>query len=300
MLPWGLRLFSYAHPRAPVVFGAARPFSAFNADRHEGRDKNLPWMNKQKTAEFIRAQGLRTAKTFHILDSAQEITAASIPDRCVIKPVEGTNSGGVMVLRRDGNAFYDLMQRKTVTLEQIRHVQLQSQKQFSAQFSICSSKVIIEEAILDEDGPDLVPFDYKVWTFNGRVAFIEQIDRNTVAKRVAWYLNDFRPIEIEDVAFPELKRLQRGSHRLPRCRDDIIRIAAAASRALYTPYVRVDTYATPEGAAIGELTLASGGLHYGAWRFQPWFDNLLGRRWAKAARELQKARLHAPAPLPKK
>jgi hypothetical protein len=131
-----------------------------------------------------------------------------------------------------------------------------------------------------------VPLDYKVSTFNGRIAFIAQINRNTVPRSIAWYVNDFRPIEIEDVAFPELKRFQRARHRLPRCRDDILRVAAAASRALRTPYVRVDTYATPEGAVIGELTHASGGVYYGAWRFQPWFDDLLGRYWAKAAREL--------------
>ena len=286
MLPWQLRLFSYAHSRAPAVFGAVRPFSAFNADRHEGRDPGAPWMDKQETAEFLRARGLRTAETFHILDSPRDLTDATIPDRCVIKPLTGTNTLGVMVLRREGGKFYDLMRRKAVTLEDIREVQRDSQAKFHAQFKGGSQKVVVEELIIDEDEPDVVPLDYKVWTFNGRVAFIEQVNRNTVPKSMAWYVKDFIPVEIEDVFFPEVKRFRPGRHRLPRCRADILRVAEAASRALKTPYVRVDTYATPEGAAVGELTLAAGTVQYGAYRLQPWFDDLLGRYWAKAAREL--------------
>jgi hypothetical protein len=286
MLPWDLRLYSYAHSRAPAVFGAARPFSAFNADRHKGRDPGAPWMNKQKTAEFLRARDFRTAKTFHILDSAEDLTDATIPDRCVIKPFKGTNTLGVMVLRREGNRFYDLMRKKAVTLEDIRGVQRDSQAKYQAQFSRGSEKVIVEELIVDEDEPDVVPLDYKLWTFNGRVALIEQVNRNTVPKSMAWYVKDFHPVEITDFALLEVEKFRLGRHRLPRCRDDILQVAADASRALKTPYVRVDTYATPEGAVIGELTLAAGNVHYGAYRLQPWFDDLLGRYWAKAAREV--------------
>jgi hypothetical protein len=286
MLPWDLRLFRHAHTRAPHVFGAARPFSAFNADRHEGRDRGAPWMNKEKTADFLRVRGLRTARTFHILDSPQDLTEATIPDRCVIKPLTGTNAVGVLVLRREGDGFHDLMRRKTVTLEDIREIQHDSQAKFRAQFSVGSQKIIIEEAIVDEDEPDLVPVDYKVWTFNGRVALIQQVNRNTIPKSMAWYVNDFCPVEIEDIFLPKVKRIQRGPHRPPRCRDSILRAATIGSRALKTPFVRVDTYATPEGAFVGELTLAVGSVHYGTYRLQPWFDDLLGRYWATAAMEL--------------
>ena len=287
MLPWRLRSYRNAHTLAPTILGTPKPFSAYNAERHQGRDKRTPWMNKQQTAEFLRAHGLRTARTFHVLENPEDITQAHLPDRCVIKPVHGTNTTGVMVLRRDGDAFYDLMQRKTVTLQQIRDVQRKSQAQYAAQFSFRSSKVLVEEAILDEDGPDVVPLDYKAWAFNGLIAFIEQVDRNTRPKSAAWYVEDFQPVEVEDVAFPELKQFQRGPHRLPRCRGDILRIAKAASLALKTAYIRVDTYATPEGAAIGELTPAPGPLYHGNWRFQPWFDEFLGMQWASAIRELQ-------------
>jgi hypothetical protein len=243
-------------------------------------------MNKEKTADFLRVRGLRTARTFHILDSPQDLTEATIPDRCVVKPFTGTNSLGVMVLRREEGGFYDLMRRKRVTLEDIREIQHDSQAKFRAQFSRGSRKVIVEEKIVDEDEPDVVPPDYKMWTFNGRIALIEQVNRNTVPKSVACYVNDFCPIEIADVFLPEVKRFQPGSHRLPRCRASILRAATIASRALKTPFVRVDTYATPEGAFVGELTLAVGSVQYGAWRLQPWFDDLLGRYWATAAREL--------------
>jgi hypothetical protein len=246
-------------------------------------------MDKLWTKEFLRTLGLRTAETFRVLDDPSNITDANIPDRCVVKPVEGTNSVGVMVLRREGSRFYDFMQRRTVTLEQIKAVQRESQAKHAAQFSIRSSTVMIEEAIIDEDGPDMVPLDYKVWTFNGRTVFIEQVDRNTTPKSAAWYVENFHPIQMEDVAVPNLKRFQRGRHRPPRCRDDILRAARVVSRALRTPFIRVDTYATPEGVTVGELTPSPGPVYYGGWRFEPWFDELLGIQWAKAVRELQGA-----------
>lgn len=292
MLPWRLRSYRNAHTLAPTLLGTAKPFSAYNADRHEGRDKNAPGMNKQKTGDFLRAHGLRTAQTFHILDRPEDITQAHLPDRCVVKPVYGTATTGVMVLRRTGDSFYDLLRQSTVTLEQIRNVQLESQAKYTAQFSFRSSKVVVEAAILDEEGPDMVPLDYKTWTFNGRVAFIEQVDRNTSPKSLAWYVEDFHPIDLEDIAVTGRGRFQRGLHRVPRCRDDILRVAKAASLALRTPYIRVDAYATPDGAAIGELTPAPGNVYHGNLRFQPWFDELLGMQWAAAESELQQAEGH--------
>jgi hypothetical protein len=293
MLPRRLLSYRNAHASAPTMLGTAKPFSAYNAERHEGRDKNVPWMNKQKTADFLRAHGLRTAQTFHILDHPEDITHAHLSDRCVVKPVYGTRTTGVMVLRRAGDVFYDLLRRETVTLKEIRDVQRESQEKYAAQFSFRSSKVLIEEAILDEDGPDMVPLDYKAWTFNGRVAFIEQVNRNTSPKSLAWYVEDFHPVEVEDFALCGLGKFRRGPHRLPRCRDDILRIAKAASLALRTPYIRVDIYATPDGAAIGELTPAPGNVYHRVLRFQPWFDQLLGLQWASAIKELQSAERRA-------
>jgi hypothetical protein len=194
-----------------------------------------------------------------------------------------------MVLRREGNVFYDLMQQRSVTLEEIRSTQHESLAKYAAQFSFHSSLVLIEEAILDVDDPDFVPPYYMVWTFNGRTAFIEQVDRNTKPKSAAWYVEDFQRVEVDDVAFHELKVFQRGRHRPPRCAQDILRVARAASRALRTPYIRVDTYATPSGAMIGELTTGAGPLYHGAWRFQPWFDELLGAQWSRAIKELQES-----------
>jgi len=96
-------------------------------------------------------------------------------------------------------------------------------------------------------------------------------------------------VEVEDFAFSGPSQVQSGPHRIPRCRDDIQRIARAASLALRTPFIRVDTYATPDGAAIGELTPAPGNIYHGVLRLQPWFDELLGMQWASAMRELQSA-----------
>jgi hypothetical protein len=270
-----------------VAAASTKPFSAFNADRFEGREIRVPWMNKLRTKEFLQSLGVRTAKTFAVLDSGGEITDRHLPDRCVIKPASGTNSTGVMVLRRDGDGFYDLMQRRYFDVSQIQSFQRFSHAKLAKERALESPQVLIEEAILDEGGADMIPYDYKVWVFNGRVAFIEQVDRNTSPKSAAWYVYDFHPIKVEDVAFPDLRRFGRRPHRLPRCQSEILRVASAASQALRTPYIRVDAYATPDGAVVGELTPGAGPLYYGAWRFQPWFDALLGRYWSAAARELQ-------------
>jgi hypothetical protein len=85
-----------------------------------------------------------------------------------------------MLLRRRGaDVFYDMLQRKEMSGAAIRREQSSIQKISRKHKRDSQRKIIVEEMIIDEFGSELIPFDYKFYTFNGDVKFIVQVDRNS-------------------------------------------------------------------------------------------------------------------------
>lgn len=149
--------------------------------------------------------------------------------------------------------------------------------------------IIVEEFIADESSPDIVPFDYKIYAFNGNVKFIVQIDRNIrkpEKPRIAFFSGDFTPLDFEKYMKPGLRNAQFGVHRQPKCWREMLDAAKKISYAISSPFIRVDTYASTTGPVIGELTPTPGGPLFGMWRFQDWYNQELGDAWTQAACDL--------------
>jgi hypothetical protein len=259
-------------------------FMSYLRDRHNGREPNTPWMSKTKMSEFAAKLGLRVPKTLAAYDNAEELFFDGLPDRFVVKPTEWWSMRGVMLLTRDGDKFYDRMRKRTLTADEIRREQRGHQLEWKLNNNICQT--IVEELIVDEGGPDLIPFDYKCYAFDGEIRFIDQNDRNGPKHRIAFYYDDFCPMRYEQFIEPELKGMELSPHRLPRCWREILDAATKISLALRTPFIRVDMYASDQGAVVGELTpTPRGPMH--SWTFRKWFDEELGRAWTKAAARLK-------------
>jgi hypothetical protein len=261
-------------------------FMSYLRDRHNGREPNTPWMSKTKMSEFAAKLGLRVPKTLAAYDNAEELSFDGLPDRFVIKPTEWWSMRGVMVLVRDGDRFYDRLHKLSLTAEEIRREQRKHQLEWKLNNNLC--RTIVEEMIVDEGGPDLIPFDYKCYTFDGDVRFIDQDDRNGTLPRVAFYYDDFCPMPISRFLEPKFERIELGPHRVPKCWEAILDAASKLSIALETPFVRVDMYASDQGPVVGELTPTPGPPLHGMWTFQRWYDEELGRAWSRAAARLNR------------
>lgn len=170
------------------------------------------------TAELVRKLGFRYPETLAVLPDASAFDPDKLPDRFVIKPSSLCATKGVMILKRQSEgAFFGLLKRRTLTTEMIRREQADHQKTTRELKRDADPKIIVEEMIVDEFDPDIIPFDYKLYTFNGDVRFIVQIDRNSTPPKIVFYRDNFYPIDFQPYTERKVRNMRRGSHRRPNC-----------------------------------------------------------------------------------
>ena len=256
-------------------------FTSFVYDRMAGKEPGRPMFDKVQTPAWIASLGYRVPATLALYESPEDIRFESLPERFVLKPSGLWSSTGVQVLRRDGARYFEMLRRQYLTREEIQAVQRESRLRQLQHKPQSAPKIIAEEAVIDEVDPDIVPLDYKLYCFRGRVEFIVQIDRAYKPVQVAFFRRDFEPVEFSELARVTSKRIARGKHRLPHGADGIVEAARTISCAMNTPFISVDCYASTEGPVVGELTPTPGGP-LGLWLFHRTFDEHLGRCWREA------------------
>lgn len=255
----GLRLWLGLRKRKPHLYGDLSPEAAATAHilpdrpaftdylhrRANWREPNSPRLGKLDTADFIRSLGLRCADTYAVLSKPSEFEPDNFPDRLVVKPTGLCSTKGVMLLRKQPNGkFFGMIRGAEVDVETIRAEQETWQGTVVENHPNANAKIIVEELITDEFSPDIIPFDYKCYTFNGSVRFILQINRNVKPAAISFFRDDFYPIDFEPYTEPKLRKAQRGTHRKPDCWKEILGVAQHVSQALKTPFISVDTYAS--------------------------------------------------------
>ena len=251
--------------------------------RKTGREKNVPYFNKIQLAEKIRECGFRTPKILRIFDDPCELDFTDLPDAFVLKPSCLWGSRGVMLLHRcaEKNKFLDLMGNRRLTLDLIRTEQSRLQKLWY-QHRKRPFQLIVEEIITGENGSGKIPFDYKLFTFDGEVRFIVQVDRNVRPRAMAWFLNEFEIFDYTTELEVDWTLITRAESIIPGCHKEIVAAAKMISRSLCTPFVSVDFYATLEGPVIGELEFFAEPKHGKTFKFKQHFDEELGMAWKQA------------------
>ncbi len=280
---------------ARVRTGSARPgsrapirLSEFIHARMTGRDPHKPRIDKVVTARLIAENGLRGPKTYGVYDRIEDLDLDALPEVFVLKPTELNGKRGVMLLRRlpGGQGFWDGMQNRHLTAEQV----VDEQRTWARLYFEKRARplhFIAEELIVGENGEGQIPFDYKVYVFAGEPRFVVQSDRNMTPTGVAFFDGAFRVMPESDPRVTCGPKVQRTAPVVPACAQEILATASTLSRALATPFIRVDCYATPKGAVVGEITVAPGGPYTRTiYAFSETFDRELGRAWAEAAARL--------------
>lgn len=282
--------------------------------RFTRRDPLKPVIDKVRTAELIRDNGLRGPQVYGVHDRVEDIDFAALPERFVLKPTGLNGKRGVMLLERRAPrpllarladrlrgrpaaaAFWDAMQGRPLGLPEI----IAEQNSWRAAHGGKRGeplRFIVEERILGENGADAIPFDYKVYVFAGQPRFVLQLDRNVSPPGAAFFDGDFTPMAAGDPRVSHGAQSQPTAPVVPRCAADILATAATLSRALRTPFISIDCYATPRGAVVGEITVAPGGPYTkAAFRFSEAFDRQMGAWWTEAqAATGQPALLYDPS-----
>lgn len=117
-----------------------------------------------------------------------------------------------------------------------------------------------------------VPWDYRLFTFNGKVSHIEIDIRENGRGYSCNYTPDWQKLPFYDRDYLDL---YPGEAVRPPRLDEMIHVAETVARDI--DFVRVDLYASAEWVRVGELTFYPGG---GFEAFEPdEYDLSIGRKW---------------------
>lgn len=252
--------------------------------RIDGEEPDVPWFlhDKLKCARFCQDHSLPVVPILRDFDKPSEISLEELPTEFVLKPTQLHSAQGVMVLAKRADVFHEAFLDQVLTVEEIRSRQ---QEVFDRpelnQRHLSGNRLIVEEKVVDADGY-AIPRDFKAYAFAGRVELILVIDRNTRPHTVQWFDRALNPIGEDRITYNP-RRVVVGDIDLSEIGPEIVRVSEAASRAVPTPFCRIDLYRTAPGLVIGEITLTPGGLYFGqSYTLSRSYERELAQRWHEA------------------
>lgn len=205
--------------------------------------------NKHNSREFAKKYECRVPKLYWEGKDIASIKFENLPERYVIKPAIGTCSKGVFLMFGEENLFDEKKYSSSQIIASLK----------SAQEIDPNLEFIIEEFLRNEQGEYTIPDDYKIYTFNGQIACIRVINRQGRQKGTGRYYDENWNL------IPSLKTSKyiEGKYQdPPACLVEMIKSARKLSKACGI-FIRIDFYATIEGAVFGEFaTTPSHGIGY--------------------------------------
>lgn len=235
--------------------------------------------------------GVATPATIAEVRVLGDVDWENLPDRFVLKPLNGAANRATFLLRRSGDGFEDLMDGEFKSQEDVVGA-----AQAFVDRGLVSARFCIEELLapranlLDQIAR---PDDFKVFCFWDRPIVVMQRRLGDQLDPSAWRFKfwnsaweDLGPVKYPDRCDPTLD--------VPAGGDEIIETAARIGQHLAIPFVRLDLYDTDRGVVFGEVTPHPGPPE----RWNPTVDEILGRHWEHAEARLLAAGFAPNEPKP--
>lgn len=219
----------------------------------------VPWEldDKDTAYAYVKAAGYAVPRYARVGSAAEALSAGeAFGPRFVVKQPNRHSTKGIYVLESLGDGQYlELLSLRTLTVTDL--------KTDGPEPDYWLAEECIDSGI---EGKPL-PFDYKIYAFNGRVTHVNQIDRNVSPPRTTLFDGAFIPLEPgKDFTLDETRWLPEH-HLIPKHAGAMLEMAASLSAGLDTRFVKVDCYDGPDGPVFGEFTFASGGDDTGMLRY---------------------------------
>lgn len=265
----------------------AKPWTKRIADRNSGNENEIPWWvnDKYRLHTFCKENGFPMPDVYKFWKTPAELNLDEAPNKFVLKPTVMFSAWGVMLLeKRDDGTFFDELKGRILTFEQIKAEQ-------EAAYDRCkykgSYRLMMEEKIESRNVGQPVPLDYKISVFYDAPGQVHQINRNPQVLEYAFFDGDFKPLELDRTIISDWSTKNKGIHDRPEDYDKMLRIASDLTKALRTPFMRVDMFAGPNGPVIGELTPSPGDAFYGNnFKYTEEYDLELGQAWLDAEKRI--------------
>lgn len=233
-------------------------FSFVAAEYHKrGTARRLELSKKAISHPFVAELGLRVPDRLQVLDSLDDVDFESFPDQFVLKYAHGWSSRGVMPMERVApSRYFDHISLRVRNAEEV----VSAQKDVATTFG-GRSAWLVEEFVPSTVPVGKVPFDYKLYSFNGSVGLIGQFDRNASPPKMQIFDGRFRPLRHGRDYVIRSKNLQPGLPVVPLHAPEMLWWAQHLSTQADSPFVSIDMYDSPGGPVFGELTYSPGGVH---------------------------------------
>jgi hypothetical protein len=216
--------------------------------------------NKYNSREFAKKFGCRVAELYWKGQDLDTIPFDQLPSHFVIRPTIGHGSA-LVFLMADG---VNLMDKQSYSPLQIKATLAKViENNGQAEF-------LIEEFIKTEAGEHQILNDFKFYMFNGEVASVQVINRLGSSKGFTnFYDEHWNQMNTLTTFYPKGKYQQP-----PICFPEMLEYARILSKA-YGIFVRIDFYASNQGAVFGEFTPTPNFGNY----FTPAGDKMLVEYW---------------------
>lgn len=248
-------------------------------------DPVFRYNDKMAGRELAELSGVRAPA---LLQGPGSLKNTLIPPEApaVVKPVHGSSGLGVFPLIPQGGGVKNLFTGKLMAWSQVveagiaaKHTPANQRLIEAVHPDAVRNPWIVEELLVrrGQGGAKSLPYDWKAFTFGGKVEAIWQSTRTPHATRIKWYDRDWKPIG--DIA-PSPKWEYNG--RLPKPKNPGAMIAAfeAVAAHVASPFIRVDLFEDQGGEPVfSEITPHPTG---GRARFNAEWDARFGQAWADA------------------
>lgn len=200
-------------------------------------------INKRVMRQYIRTLGIDLPEIYFDVASLREIDFANLPDAVVIKPSNGSNSDGVMLIAGEA----ELLSGVTIPRAKLREFC----ERVLASTPRAAERILVEEFLRDYDPRFVIPRDFKVHVAGGRAWVIQVIDRNPPKgqRNHSFYTREWD--KIED---PFLTAYRPGPPvPRPALLPELLEFAELIARDTGV-FLRLDFYLTTRGVVFGEFT----------------------------------------------
>ena len=222
--------------------------------RNDPQIDPVPWEldDKHTAAKFVLSHGYLVPRSIRCesITEALEVAKATFGDRFVLKP-SGLHSGvGVYMLERIAEGLYfDARQLTTLSESEIQPP--------PAPWRDSITYWLAEEWVLGNTAGRPIPFDYRVYAFNGQITHVAHSDYNLSPPHRSIFDGAWIPLE-PGADYQCNFNLRQASSVFPRHAARILAMAQDLSAKIDTRFVRVDLFDGPDGPVFGEFSFFPG------------------------------------------
>jgi len=218
-------------------------------------------INKWNSRIFVQRHGIPVPELYWHGRYLNNLPWQNLPDRYVIRPTWGTNRRGVHVVA-DGKT---LLGKGPVDSKGIRQALISERGIFNV------VPLLLEEAILPQDGPARLPTEYKCHMFGSKVGAIQIIDRGASGAefRTRYYNEQWVPFKESLMLNCESLPVQEP----PAFLGPMLEWATKLGKEIAT-YMRIDFLGFGKRCVFNEFSSAPG-TRYNS----PFFDEVFEELW---------------------